>query len=112
MLTKNDVFALFETFGIPSNATVTVHSSLREVGPIEDGADGLIDAIQKDCDAGLMAQNWVFHDKYEECYYLIFSFGDKALQDATGRNRIQLRVWTNSVNTAAYLQQMLAIYAE
>ena len=46
MLTKKDVFTLFETFGIPRNAIVTVHSSLREVGPIEGGADGLIDAMK------------------------------------------------------------------
>lgn len=46
MLTKKDVFTLFKTFGIPRDGIVTVHSSLREVGPIKGGADGLIDAMK------------------------------------------------------------------
>ena len=54
MLTKKDVFALFETFGIPRDGIVTVHSSLREVGPIEGGADGLIDAMKEYLCDGLL----------------------------------------------------------
>ena len=54
MLTKKDVFTLFETFGIPRNATVTVHAALREVGPIEGGADGLIDAMKEYLCDGLL----------------------------------------------------------
>ena len=54
MLTKKDVFTLFETFGIPRDAIVTVHSSLREVGPIEGGADGLLDMMQEYLCDGLL----------------------------------------------------------
>lgn len=54
MLTKKDVFALFETFGIPRDAIVTVHSSLREVGPIEGGADGLLDMMKEYLCDGLL----------------------------------------------------------
>lgn len=46
MVTRNDVFALFESFGIRRDDVVTIHSSLREVGAIEGGADGLIDALK------------------------------------------------------------------
>lgn len=46
MLTRNDVFTLLESFGIRRNDVVTMHSSLREIGPIEGGADGLIDALK------------------------------------------------------------------
>lgn len=46
MVTRNDVFTLLEFFGIRHDDVVTVHSSLREIGPIEDGADGLIDALK------------------------------------------------------------------
>lgn len=46
MLTRNDVFQLLESFGIRSDDIVTMHSSLREIGPIEGGADGLIDALK------------------------------------------------------------------
>ena len=47
MITRKDVFRLFEGFGIPRDGIVTVHSSLREIGPIEGGADGLIDAMKE-----------------------------------------------------------------
>ena len=46
MLTRNDVFQLLESFGIRHDDVVTMHSSLREVGPIEGGADGFIDALK------------------------------------------------------------------
>lgn len=46
MVTRNDVFALLESFGIRRDDVVTIHSSLREVGPLEGGADGLIDALK------------------------------------------------------------------
>ena len=46
MLTRNDVFQLLESFSIHRDDIVTMHSSLREIGPIEGGADGLIDALK------------------------------------------------------------------
>lgn len=46
MINHNDVFDLFESLGIQHDDVVTVHSSLREVGPIEGGADGLLDAMK------------------------------------------------------------------
>ena len=46
MLTRNDVFTLLESFGIRHDDVITMHSSLREVGPIEGGADGLLDALK------------------------------------------------------------------
>ena len=41
MLTRNDVFQLLESFSIRRDDIVTMHSALREIGPIEGGADGL-----------------------------------------------------------------------
>ena len=54
MITRKDVFRLFEGFGIPRDGIVTVHSSLREIGPIEGGADGLIDAMKEYLCDGLL----------------------------------------------------------
>ena len=54
MITRKDVFDLFEAFGIGHDGIVTVHSSLREVGPIEGGADGLIDAMKAYLSEGLL----------------------------------------------------------
>lgn len=45
MITRNDVFALLESLEIRRDDVVTIHTSLREIGPIEGGADGLIDAL-------------------------------------------------------------------
>lgn len=54
MLTRHDVFTLLESFGIRRDDAVTIHSSLREVGPIEGGADGLIDALKEYLCDGLL----------------------------------------------------------
>lgn len=45
MVTKQDVFRLLEEFGIKHDDKVTMHISLKSVGEIEGGADGLIDAF-------------------------------------------------------------------
>lgn len=44
-VTKNDVFRLLEEAGIKHDDKLTIHSSLRSIGKIENGADGLIDAF-------------------------------------------------------------------
>ncbi len=45
MVTKQDIFRLLENFHIKQDDKVTVHSALRSVGEIENGADGMIDAF-------------------------------------------------------------------
>lgn len=54
MVTKQDVFDMMQSFGIKPTDYVTVHSSLRSVGPIENGADGLIDAMKEYLSDGLL----------------------------------------------------------
>ncbi len=54
MVTQKDVFALLEGFGIRHDGLVTVHSSLREVGTIQGGADGLIDMLKAYLNEGLL----------------------------------------------------------
>lgn len=54
MITRNDVFDLLESLDIRRDDVVTIHSSLREVGPIEGGADGLIDALKDYLSGGLL----------------------------------------------------------
>ncbi|MBQ7780589.1 MAG: AAC(3) family N-acetyltransferase [Lachnospiraceae bacterium] len=45
MVTKQDVFKMLEDFGIKHDDKVTMHTSLKAIGEIEGGADGLIDAF-------------------------------------------------------------------
>ena len=45
MVTKNDIFDLLSELGIKHDDKVTIHCSLRSIGEIENGADGLIDAF-------------------------------------------------------------------
>ncbi len=46
MLTKQDITAFMREAGIKESDTVTIHCSLRAIGKIENGADGLIDGIR------------------------------------------------------------------
>ena len=45
MVTKNDIKDFLKSIGIKQNDNVTIHCSLRSIGEIEGGADGLIDAF-------------------------------------------------------------------
>lgn len=45
MVTKKEIIEFLENCGIKHNDIVTIHISLRAVGEIENGADGLIDAF-------------------------------------------------------------------
>lgn len=54
MLTKQEIAVFLEENGIRHDDKVVVHASLRSVGPVEDGADGLIDAMRAYLDNGLL----------------------------------------------------------
>ena len=61
MLTKNDIIRFLEENGIRHNDKVAIHASLRSIGPIENGADGLIDAMCEYLSEGLLiipAHTW------------------------------------------------------
>lgn len=45
MITKHEIFTFLEDAGIKPDDIVTIHCSLRAIGKIENGADGLIDAF-------------------------------------------------------------------
>ena len=45
MITKQDILNFLEGAGIKPDDIVTIHCSLRAIGTIENGADGLIDAF-------------------------------------------------------------------
>ncbi len=45
MITKGDVFNLLKNLGLRHDDKITIHCSLRAIGQIENGADGLIDAF-------------------------------------------------------------------
>ena len=45
MITKRDIWSFLSGIGIKHDDKVTIHCSLRSIGKIENGADGLIDAF-------------------------------------------------------------------
>ena len=45
MFTKAELMEQMRQMGLESTDTVLIHTSLRAVGPVEDGADGVIDAF-------------------------------------------------------------------
>ena len=54
MLSKIEIEEFLEKNGVKRDDKITVHASLRAVGPIEDGADGLIDAMRDYLDQGIL----------------------------------------------------------
>lgn len=54
MVTREDIFQMMQSFDIRPDAAVTIHASLRSPGPIEGGADGLIDALRDYLSEGLL----------------------------------------------------------
>lgn len=109
----NDPQLLYQVFESATIEAFTEEKSLSIKLTDKNEITGLLDAIKKDCEAGNMAQNWAYHDKYDENYYLDFSANDDIFEHtAWATNRKYLRVWTNSKNTTAYLHQMIAKYSQ
>jgi len=54
MVRKQDVFAMLKSFGISPCDKVTMHTSLRAIGEIECGAEGLLDALREYLSDGLL----------------------------------------------------------
>ena len=66
MTTKQDILRFLADMGIARDDTVTIHAALRKVGPIEGGADGLIDALTEHLRDGLLlvpTHTWAVTDK-------------------------------------------------
>ena len=53
MLTQSDIHAFLKQIGIKSTDTVLVHTSMRALGEVEGGCDGLIDAFTSYLSDGL-----------------------------------------------------------
>ncbi len=71
---------------------------------------GLLDAIKADCEAGKMAQNWLYH-KGEGEYNLSFTFKVEDDSDYWGR-WTDLYITDDCTNTVAYLKSILPLKAE
>ena len=54
MITKQDIFRFLEEQGVKHNDVLTIHAALRAAGPIENGADGLIDGLKEYLSDGLL----------------------------------------------------------
>lgn len=54
MVTENEIFTMLKECKIKRSDKVTVHCSLRAIGKIENGADGLIDGLCKYLSDGLL----------------------------------------------------------
>ncbi len=53
MVSKKDIFHLLEECNIEKDDIVTIHCSLRAIGELENGAEGLIDAFCEYLEDGL-----------------------------------------------------------
>ena len=100
------LYNAFESVSIDSyTGKVEESIKLTDAQQITD----LLDAIKADCEAGVMAQNWAYHEKSEEPYFLEFYMSDAAFEYGDwGYNHFHLRVWSDCTNTMAYLNQLKA----
>lgn len=120
----NDIRYIFEV-----NDPQVLYSAFESVAVSGEGGDkyhnynfkltdpeeirGLMDAIAKDCEAGTMAQNWAYHDKSEENYYLNFSIIEDVQKQLGWRySRSDLQVFEDSSHTSAYLEQIVLNHPE
>ena len=70
MVTKQDVFQMMERFGIRRDDKVTMHTSLKAIGPIENGAEGLLDALREYlCDGLLLIPTHTWMEIAQKRYY-------------------------------------------
>ena len=53
MLTHSDIHTFLQNIGIKSDDTVLIHTSMRAIGEVEGGCDGLIDAFKSYLSEGL-----------------------------------------------------------
>ena len=53
MITQKDISNFLNSIGISSDQTVLIHTSMKALGPVEDGCDGLIDGFKAYLSEGL-----------------------------------------------------------
>lgn len=110
----NDTAILYDIF---EKAVLEVYTSELNVQVTltdEQEIAGLLDAIAADCEAGVMAQNWAYHEDYSNGDYYVDFLADDTyiLHTNWPAGRFNLRVWPDCTNTLAYLQKMIALHPE
>ena len=71
MVTKQEVFSLLQRTGIEKNSTLLIHTSMRKIGQVENGCDGLIDAFIAYLQDGLFlvpTHTWAILDQDEPTF--------------------------------------------
>ena len=66
MLTKAQIFKIFNNLGLKKSDNIMIHSSLKEIGEIEGRAEGLIEALKEYFNEGLImlpCHTWSFMNK-------------------------------------------------
>ncbi len=94
LYTKNDIHAQLSNMGVPRDSVVLMHSSLRAVGDVEGGAEGLLDALVEYVtrDGGLFCvptHTWAMLDDeitldMTSCKTCLGAFSTVALRDGRG----------------------------
>ena len=97
-----DPQSLYNAFEIVKIEGTSGTKALNTTLTDQEQINGLIDAIQKDCEAGQMAQEFYYRRDYgEESYYLQFPTEDDYVASKV------IWVGPNCTNTFAYLKQII-----
>ena len=111
-----DVNVLYDAF---ESATFNVYTETEVIDlklTKKEEISRLLDAIKADCDAGVMAQNWAYHEdltekydsvKFQADYHLEFSVKDDFMEYlGWDRNRFHLTIYPDCENTLTYLAML------
>ena len=105
----NDPESLYKTLGEVTIGYYTETTYESEFTSDREILTGLLDAIKADCELGVMAQNWLYHDGKSE-YHLSFTI--KALEDDYFHKWSDMYITDDCKNTVAYLQTIIPLKAE
>ena len=67
-VSRADMRAALDSFGIEKDAIILTHSSLKSCGKIEDGAEGVIDAIVNTVPDGTVVFPALVHTNWATVY--------------------------------------------
>ena len=72
----------------------------------EEQITGLLAAIEKDCEAGNMAQSYVYHRNESQVFCINFEYPVHSYDESYKMYPISLMVYGSCVNTVSFLQQL------
>lgn len=108
LFSTDDIHQVYATVSEVTISQYTETENISEGTTDKEILAGLLDAVKADCDAGKLAQNWLYHSGYDE-YYLDFKFKVDDNDTNYTRKWCSLYITEDCTNTVAYLKSILPL---